>query len=102
MLSNSLVPFGPTALSTRADRQAAREVSRARASGLALAAHEVSKVEVIESVTEAALLATTRLAQLEHLLVVQSPYAAGRLQLIVEASALGMGMVVQQAARRVL
>lgn len=102
ILSNVLRRLGSPGPSTFAGLHASRQVSRARAQGLAVAAHEVAKIDVIESVTEAALLATARLGHLEAVLTTHTPHVQGRLQFIAEASAIGMGTVVQQAARKVL
>lgn len=97
---SSLIPFGSSGqlLSTRVERQ----LARVQADALVAAARQSAKVEVLETVSEAALLATSRLAHLERVLVAQTPHAMGRLQLIAEAAALGMYGVVQQSARKVL
>lgn len=98
-----LIPFSdPSRLPAREERQLAREVARVQARGVVLASRECTKVDVIAEVAESALLATSGLAQLEGLLVAQTPHAAGRLQFIAEAAAMGMGAVVQQTARKVL
>lgn len=102
-MSHSLIPFGdPSRLPARVERQLAREVALVQAAAVVLAARQSAKVEVVEAVSESALLATSRLAQLEGLLVARTPHAVGRLQFIAEGAAMGMGAVVQQTARKVL
>jgi hypothetical protein len=75
---SSLIPFGSsTGLSPRVERQLSREVAHIQARGVVLAAREVTAVNVIEEVTETALLATTRLARLETALALEVPNATG-------------------------
>jgi hypothetical protein len=100
---SSLIPVGSsTGLSSRAQRQLGAEIARIQARGVVLAAREVTSIHVIEEVTEAALLATTRLSRLETALALEAPNASGRLHFIAEAAALGMGAVVQQTTRKVI
>jgi hypothetical protein len=100
---SSLIQFNAsTGLQSRLERQLSREVSHIQARGVVLAASQATAVNVIEEVTETALLATTRLSRLETALALEAPSASGRLHFIAEAAALGMGAVVQQTTRKVL
>lgn len=100
---SSLIPFdSSTRLSSRVQRQLSAEITRIQTRGVALASREVTGINVIEEVAEAALLATTRLSRLETALALEAPNASGRLHFIAEAAALGMGAVVQQTTRKVM
>lgn len=102
-MTDPLIPYSRrSGLSARTGRQVARELATTQGRAVVVAAKESAKIEVIEAVAESALLATSRLAQLEGLLVARTPHALGRLQFIAEAAAVGMGSVVQQTARKVL
>lgn len=87
---------------TLATERTSREITLIYARGSLLAAQEVAKVEAIAEVAEAALLATSRVARLEAVLATHTPHAAGRLQFIAEAAALGTAGVVQQTGRKLL
>jgi len=97
-----IVPFGSgSLLPSRVERQTGRALERIRASQAVATAHEVAKVEVIQDVTEAALMATANVSAIEALLVARTPHAEGRLRTIADAGALGMAEVVMKARRSV-
>jgi hypothetical protein len=86
--------------SSRIERQTDRAVARVRAHQAVVTARQVSRVEAIADVTEAALLATSHIAAMESLLVTRTPRAEERLRHISDAAALGMTEVVLSASRR--
>jgi hypothetical protein len=79
---------------TRIERQASREITRARAYGATVSVREIAKVEAIAQVTEAALLATSHVSAIEGLLVSRTPHAEARLRHIADAGCTGMASVV--------
>ena len=86
---------------TRMERQASREVTRARAYGATVSAREIAKVEAIAQVTEAALLATSHVSAVESLLVSRTPHAEARLRHIADAGCIGMASVVLSTGSRI-
>jgi hypothetical protein len=84
---------------TRIERQASREVARAQAHGVVLAARESAKVEAIASVTEAALVATSHVSAVEALLVARTPHAEARLRHIADGGCAAMASVVMRMGR---
>lgn len=101
-MSQSLVAQGSALLATRAERQLARRLNDIRANEIVATARQIAKLDAIDTVTCHAMGAATRVAQLEAVLVMQTPHAQGRLQFIAEAGTIGLGAVVQQTARQVL
>src|SRR5437763_107807 len=86
---------------TRIERQASKEISRARAYGAAVSARETAKVEAIAQVAEAALLATSHVSAMEGLLVGRTPHAEVRLRHIADAGCTGMASIVMSTGSRI-
>lgn len=84
----------------RQDRLAAREREMVRTASLVAATREAVKVDVIEEVTEAALVAASRISMVEALLAARTPSAEGRLRFIADAGVAGMANVVLGIERR--
>jgi hypothetical protein len=98
---NDLVRFaGPGFLQTRAERQTSRALERVRTTQALVTAQEVARLEIVQDVTEAALMSASQVAAVEALLTTRTPHAAGRLNAIAEAGTLGMADVVLRASRR--
>ncbi len=92
---------GGSLLPSRVERQTGRALERIRAGQAVVTAREVAKVEVIQDVTEAALMATANVSAIEALLVARTPHAEGRLKHIADSGAIGMAEVVLKARRSV-
>lgn len=92
---------GGSLLPSRVERQTNRALQNIRSHQAVATAHEVAKVEVIQDVTEAALMATSNVSAIEALLIARTPHAEGRLRHIADAGALGMSEVVMKARRSV-
>lgn len=98
---SDLVPLGGSGfLQSRVERQMSRSLERVRASQALVTAQEVARLEIVQDVTEAALMSASQVAAVEALLVARTPHAAARLQHIAEAGTLGMADVVLRANRR--
>lgn len=93
-----LSPVGELA-NTKIERQASRDIARARAYGAALSARESAKVEAIADVTEPALIATSHVSAIEALLITRTPHAEARLRHIADAGCAGMASVVLKMGR---
>lgn len=98
---SELVPFqGSGFLQTRGERQVGRAIERVRARQAIVTVQETAKLEVLQDVTETALMSASSVAAVEALLAARTPHAAARLQHIAEAGTLGMADVVLKAGRR--
>lgn len=94
-----VVPFQGPLLFNSDQRQNAREIKRARlASDLATAQHN-SCVDVIESVTHSALLATAHLSALEGYLLERVPHAETRLRHVADGGCMAMSNAVLRLSR---
>jgi hypothetical protein len=93
--------LGDSLSSRSIDRQASREISRARTYGSVVSATEVAKLEAVAEVTEAALLATSHVSAMEALLVARTPHAEARLRHIADAGCAGMAAIVFETGRRI-
>jgi hypothetical protein len=85
---------------TKVERQASKEIARARVGGSVLAARESAKIEALTEVAETALLSAAEVSSLEGLLVMRTPHAAGRLGYVADRACMAMGNVVAQLGRR--
>ena len=85
---------------TRAERRAARSVSKTRLAGEIVKAEEAVKIDVIREVTQEALLAASDVSSMEAALVQRTPHAVGRLSYIADSGAQAMGNIVNQIGRR--
>ena len=83
------------------ERQAGKAIGAVRANQAVITAQETAKVEIVEDVGKAGLLAVANVSALEGLLAARTPHAAGRLQHVADTAALGIGEVVLNATRRV-
>lgn len=93
-------PAGPVGLATtRAERQTAREIERIRLGTDVAAARKNAEIDVIESVTQSALLATAHLSALEGYLLERVPLAESRLRHIADGGCMAMADVVVRLAR---
>lgn len=98
---SDLVPLGGGLLPSRIERATSRAVERVRADQAVAAARETARVEIVAEVTETALLAASRVAAVESLLLSRTPHAEMRLRHIADAGCIGMTDVVIKAGRRV-
>jgi len=89
----------PSSGLTKIERQAAKEIALARATGSVLAAREAAKIDALADVAETALLAGAEVASLEGLLLARNPNAAG-LGYISAKAYIAMGNVVTRMGRR--
>lgn len=90
--------LSPTTLS-RAERSKAREIERIRSSSDIAAARKSAEIDIIESVTQSALLATAHLSALEGYLLERVPLAESRLRHIADGGCMAMADVVVRLAR---
>lgn len=95
-----LVQYQPSFLASRAERAAGKEIEKINRDGkLAITRHDTS-IDVIESVTESALLATAHVSALEgHLMTRVPEHARGRLAYIADSGAMAMANVVVKLAK---
>lgn len=94
-----LVQYQPSRLPTRTERVKARELSRIRTATDIAAAQRCAQVDLVESVTESALLATAHLGALESHLIGRVPHAEGRLRHVADGGAVAMANVVAKLAK---
>ena len=86
-------------LATRAQRRAAREITRMRIRGAVVTAREVAKVDAVEEVSVSALLAASEVSVLEAALVQRTPHAQRRLHDIAACSSAAMANIVLRTGR---
>jgi hypothetical protein len=86
-------------LATRAQRRAARDITRIRIRGAVVTAREITKVEAVADVAESALLSASEVSSLEAALVQRNPQARGRLELIADSASSAMADVVIRTGR---
>jgi hypothetical protein len=82
------------------ERQASREIARARGYGAVVSANGLAQLEAVAQVTEAALLATSHISAVEALLVSRTPHAEARLRHIADAGCTGMANIVLSTGSR--
>jgi hypothetical protein len=97
---SSLVPSNRRSLS-RIDRQLAETLETIRANQRIASAGQIARIEIIEDVTQAALVATANISVWESMLADRVPNAEGRLRHIANAGAVGMTDVVLGVKRAV-
>ena len=90
-----------SALPTRVEREAARQVAAITARNRVAVAREVAKVQMVQDVTQEALLAVSDISAMESLLVARTPHAIARLQHIADAGTIGIASVVVGTGRSV-
>jgi hypothetical protein len=86
-------------LATRDQRRAAREMNRMRIRGAVVTAREVAKVDAVEEVSVAALLAASEVSVLEAALAQRTPHAQHRLHDIAACSNAAMANIVLRTGR---
>src|ERR1019366_47412 len=97
--SDPLVVASGGWLTKRAQRRAARDITRIRLRGAVVPAREVTKVEAVADVAESALLAASEVSSLEAALVQRNHHAQARLQLIADSGSSAMADVVLRTGR---
>lgn len=96
---NDLVTTQPLNPLSFADRRAGRELTKIRQATDLVVARRNAQIDAIESVTEAALLATAHVSALEAHLVGLVPHADNRLRHVADGGAMAMANVVTKLAR---
>lgn len=97
---SDLVKSQPAFLASRQERVAGREIERIRCSADIATARHNNKIDVVESVTESALLATAHISALEgHLMSRVPEHARGRLAFVADGGAMAMATVVSKLAK---
>lgn len=86
-------------MDTRRQRGASRELTRIRQNTEIATASYVAEIDFQQSVTEAALIATTSISVLEAHLTSLVPHAEPRLRHIADAGAMAMAQTVVKAGR---
>jgi hypothetical protein len=86
-------------LATREQRRAARDITRIRVRGAVVTAREVAKVEVVDDVSQAALIAASDVSSLEAALIQRTPHAQARLQHLADSGAAAMASIVLRAGK---
>lgn len=94
-----LVTQSRALIESRNQRSTSRELSRIRQGTDLACARHVAKIDIVESVTEAALLATAHVSALEAHLVNAVPHAEPRLRHVADSGAMAMANVVTKVAR---
>jgi hypothetical protein len=101
-MSNLPVLSGFGDLSGRGiERQMTREMTRAKAYGLAVSTQEIAKIEAVANVTEGALVATSHISAVEALLISRTPHAEDRLRHIADAGTAGLANIVLKTSRQI-
>ncbi len=96
---SDLVTQSRALMESRQRRGMSRELAQIRQTTEIVTARHIAAVDVVESVTEAALLATAQVGALEAHLVGLVPHAEPRLRHIAESGAMSMGHIVAGLAR---
>jgi hypothetical protein len=86
-------------LASREQRRAARDITRTRLRGAVITAREVTRIDAVEDIAQAALLAASHVSALEVALVQQTPHAQARLKHIADSSSVALGSIVTHAGR---
>lgn len=86
-------------LATREQRRAARDITRIRIRGAVVTAREVAKVEVVDDVSQAALIAASDVSSLEAALIQRTPHAQARLQHLADSGSAAMASIVLRAGK---
>ncbi len=101
-MQNLPVRSGLGDLSNRSvERQITKEVTRAKAYGVAVSTRDIAKVEAVANVTEAALLATSHISAVEALLIARTPHAEDRLRHIADAGTAGLANIVLKTSSQI-
>lgn len=94
-----LTIYKPGRVAIRAERANQRQLDSLRRDTALVAARHTSAIDVIETVTESALLATAHVSALEGYLVGRVPHAEGRLRHVADGGAVAMANVVAKLAK---
>lgn len=96
---SEVIPFQGPLLFNGDQRQHYREVKRAKQVGDLTAVRHNSRIDVIESVTHSAMLATAHLSALENYLIAEVPHAEGRLRHLADGGCMAMTNAVMRLSR---
>lgn len=94
-----LVTQSKALMDSRQQRGTSRELARIRQSTEIATASHVANVDVVQSVTEAALLATAHVSALEAHLVGMVPHSEQRLRFVADAGAMAIAQAVVRTGR---
>jgi hypothetical protein len=86
-------------LETRAQRRAAKEITRMRLRGAVVTAREVTRIDAVEEVSASALLAAAHVSAVEGALAQQTPHSRARLMHIADSSSVALSSIVARAGR---
>lgn len=96
---HDLTTYKPSRVAVRAERATQRQLDNLRHNTALVAARHSSAIDVIETVTESALLATAHVSALEGYLVGRVPHAESRLRHVADGGAVAMANVVAKLAK---
>lgn len=96
---SDLVTYQPSLLASRAERTKGKELERIRHSTDLSIARHCAAIDVVESVTESALLATAHVSALEGYLLQRVPHAEARLRHVADGGCIAMANIVSKLAK---